>query len=726
MIKRKNLKGFVLIFLSFSLYLLTFKGTSHSTDEWLFIDQMGKVFTHGFQHAERFYLSYYALLLPIFSLSKIAPGFGTYQALTIGNMLSTSVTGMAICLLLEELGYSLFVSIASGVTYGIATQAWPYSNYLLREPTGAMWAALATLFAVRFERSGRWKNAFVSLVLITMGILTKRSLSVLFPIYLLYLIIITYKLHAPSRFQGKSSGIKLLILAIVVFAAISLMYIIHRYYYLPVPGNLTSALPNWKTLGAIFFSPGWGLLLFSPVLVLTILGIPRFFKRNKLKSAFLLSLPWLYLIGMSHHPLWWGTWNWGPRQVNPVLPLFILPIAEIYEIAMKKLWLKILSAVLFVASSALAAMQALVSYPFYQAVFKKGMTPNQFMWNWKASPILNHWRFITLSNLEVAWGYRGKIKWGLLLFDLAITAYVIWLMWRVVRRRTIEREKVFIGIGALAIVLATAWTLVSVYRSPAYGGNVGFPEAASVLRREWRKSDALIIYMWGDPPSAYIPKIAMLNYCKGDCCNQISVIKEQFIDGHDSWQKRLFGYLSRSGRAWLIEQKIRENAPERPVEFALAQNMYFVKATWTGPEVRLLLFDKGENAQTISKSDTPVEYLHERLSSFSVSHAPSGLYVKLRFHAKDKAIWHHKISLQVLDSNWKLRAQKDIPLGAFVNPRDQKTDADFTVKLAEYLPRKLPAGKYRLILVVYDPATGTRFVNQSGRDFLELSEISIR
>ena len=585
---------------------------------------------------------------------------------------------------------------------------------------------LSALFAIRFKKTNRWQTLLASIILLAMAALTKHTISVLFPILLLYLLLIVYRLKMLLAISQKNINNRVLSPLCGIAFAVAVIYVIHKYYYFPIPKNLSIMLPNLEAALAMFVSPGWGLLVFSPVLLLVFIGTYGFLKKTLSEGVFLLSLPWLYFIGMSHASWWWGGWNWGPREAIPVLPLFILPIAEIYEIAHKRRWTKALGATLLFTSFAMAGMQALISYPFYQEAFEKGIKFNQFMWNWKASPILNHWRFITLSNLEVAWGYGGRIKWGLLLFDLAITAYVIWLMWRVVRRRTIEREKVFIGIGALAIVLATAWTLVSVYRSPAYGGNVGFPEAASVLRREWRKSDALIIYMWGDPPSAYIPKIAMLNYCKGDCCNQISVIKEQFIDGHDSWQKRLFGYLSRSGRAWLIEQKIRENAPERPVEFALAQNMYFVKATWTGPEVRLLLFDKGENAQTISKSDTPVEYLHERLSSFSVSHAPSGLYVKLRFHAKDKAIWHHKISLQVLDSNWKLRAQKDIPLGAFVNPRDQKTDADFTVKLAEYLPRKLPAGKYRLILVVYDPATGTRFVNQSGRDFLELSEISIR
>ena len=708
-----------------SLYLLTFKGTSHSTDEWLFIQQMGKVLVEGFSRPARFYVSYYALLLPFLSLSRIVPHIGSYQVLTVWNVLSTATNGLLVYLILEELGYSRLVSLAVGMTYGVGTQAWPYSNYLLREPTGAMWALIAALFAIRLRRSNFGKNLAASLTLLALGVLTKKALTVLVPFYLAYLAIKAYKTNSMYKIR-KSKTTTWMLSAISIFSISILVYVLHRYYYLPIPHKLSDLLPNWKTGIAMFVSPGWGLLLFSPVLALIFIGIPGFVKKNPLDGTFLLSLPWLYFIGMSHHPLWWGTWNWGPRQVNPVLPLFILPLAEVYVLAGRKPWLKAVIAALFTAGAALAAMQALVSYPFYQEAFKKGLTPQRFMWTWKASPALNQWRFVKLSNLEVAWGYKGSIKWGLLSLDLITLCAAGWLLRKAVKGTIGSRKSIPVILAlTAALILEVGITLVASYRSPAYGGNIGFPEAAETLHRGWQEGDALVIYMWGDPPEAYIPKVAMLNYCKGSCLNQISVIKEQFIDGHPSWEKNLWRHLSQSDIAWLIEQKIKEDAPERPVEFALARKMYFVNSRWTGPEVRLLLFDKGDHASTIAHQRAETRYFHEDLVSYSVSQGQKGAYVDLEFRMNDPSAWSHKISVQLLDADWKLRAQKDLPLRAFVPPTLQKPGASIKIKLAEYFPERLRPGDYKLILVVYDPSTGKRFKNQNGKDFLTLAHVHL-
>jgi hypothetical protein len=429
---------------------------------------------------------------------------------------------------------------------------------------------------------------------------------------------------------------------------------------------------------------------------------------------------------MSHHPLWWGTWNWGPRQVNPVLPLFILPLAEIVSMSRNKPLMRWITGVTAVLGTSLAAMQALVSYPFYQEAFKSGLTPKKFMWTWKASPVFNHWRFIKLANLEVAWGYHGHILWGILALDLILVAFSAWTIWQILRRGTLPAPgRRLLPIGYLGLILTTALTLHFAYRSPAYGGDVGFPEAADLLRNEWQQSDALVIYMWGDPPLAYVPKIAMLNYCKGYCPKQISVIKEQFIDGQKSWEKRLEGYLSSANRAWVIEQKIRETDPDRPVEFALSQQMYFVKSSWTGKDVRVLLFDKGKGSVVISNQSSPIEYPSETLSAFSARKNSDGVYVDLKLQVKRPPAWMHKISLQLLDSDWQLKAQKDVAINFFVPPNLQEAPSALNLKVAEYFPESLPPGTYKLILVLYDPVTGKRFQNQYGKDYLILGKVSI-
>ncbi len=153
--KRHALIGIVLFILA--LYLWSYKGTSHSPDEWFFIDAMNQALRSGFQalpigHIQ--YLGLYALGVPLIVISQLVETFGTYQLLLFLNAFATAITVGVIMLLLLELGYRTEIAATVAIVYGAGTLAWPYSVYMLREPLAAMGLSLASFMLIAYHKRG--------------------------------------------------------------------------------------------------------------------------------------------------------------------------------------------------------------------------------------------------------------------------------------------------------------------------------------------------------------------------------------------------------------------------------------------------------------------------------------------------------------------------------------------------------------------------------------------
>jgi hypothetical protein len=91
--------------------------------------------------------------------------------------------------------------------------------------------------------------------------------------------------------------------------------------------SLTSIPQN---LFGFLLSPGKGLLIFSPTIILGFLGMKRFWNKNNKFALSTFVLSGLYLILFSMNFAWHGSiWSFGPRYILPILPLIYLPMIEI-------------------------------------------------------------------------------------------------------------------------------------------------------------------------------------------------------------------------------------------------------------------------------------------------------------------------------------------------------------------------------------------------------------
>jgi hypothetical protein len=130
------------------------------------------------------------------------------------------------------------------------------------------------------------------------------------------------------------------------------------------------ALPHWDAFGSFFFSPDYGLFIFSPVLALGALAAlflaargPR--RREALLAIAVVVVMSFFLAGMSN---WRAGWCVGPRYITTVAPFLVLPLALAWRLAGERPWLSALVAGLVFPSVLLNVVSGAV-YPHYPEVF---------------------------------------------------------------------------------------------------------------------------------------------------------------------------------------------------------------------------------------------------------------------------------------------------------------------------------------------------------------------
>lgn len=85
-----------------------------------------------------------------------------------------------------------------------------------------------------------------------------------------------------------------------------------------------------KSIFGFLFSPGKGLLFFSPTILLSLIGVSKFWSKNKKTSISILITLFAYLFLFSMNFAWHGSiWSFGPRYILPIIPLLYLPLIEV-------------------------------------------------------------------------------------------------------------------------------------------------------------------------------------------------------------------------------------------------------------------------------------------------------------------------------------------------------------------------------------------------------------
>jgi len=316
------------------IYLLTFSGEFHSIDELaMYAGAESLTQIHRFVTPQLTFAPFHNLVgaiepgqslaaLPLYVLAQQFIRVNNIHAVSLLNVFVTALTGATVFILLRRIRYSAAVACVVALCYGLATTAWPYARYFLREPLTGLMCVIATLCLIVWRQSGRhWYLAGCFLAL-ACGIAVKVSAAIVVPVFLIIVV-----LSVPSR-----RGRLWIMLGSAGLLAVGVGMYVWRFGGLPPIASYTIRYPLVdfvvRSYGQIF-SPAKGIAFYSPVLLV---GLPGWFELWRRQRAVVLLiigviLATLYVYGKN--VTWYAGWTWGPRFMVPLLPLLVIPLAGV-------------------------------------------------------------------------------------------------------------------------------------------------------------------------------------------------------------------------------------------------------------------------------------------------------------------------------------------------------------------------------------------------------------
>ena len=214
-------------------------------------------------------------------------------------------------------------ALAVAMLFAVASIAWPYARIGME--TTFMALLVLTLLAADWARRAPTIKAWAVTGVIGGAAMVGKPYAVL-AVAPLALLLIPALRRPPRQAIALAAAV---VIPVVGWAAVTLWYNAARHGSMLDFGSAERLSPtvagpfNWLGLLA---SPGKGLLLYSPLVVLGLLGVRTMWRADRTLTAASLSSFGLLsaFIAISSH---WSEETWGPRYIVPVAWLLLLPIA---------------------------------------------------------------------------------------------------------------------------------------------------------------------------------------------------------------------------------------------------------------------------------------------------------------------------------------------------------------------------------------------------------------
>jgi 4-amino-4-deoxy-L-arabinose transferase-like glycosyltransferase len=287
-------------------------------------------------------------------------GFFVFSAMILLTFFASSIFSALTAVLIYRISksftkekYSLLVAFA----YGLGTIAFINALHFMNGSLAAFLSFLS--FFILFSKSGK---RFFALAGILAGLaIVVDQLIILIALPLLFYAFYKNKKNSALFLLGLAVGVMpLLIYNLLNFdnpLTLALVYIDRSIFNTAHPGTLSLSgnnlekkfsmasfdftrileffhfepNPNPYVMLRLLFYPYRGLFIYSPILLLSFIGIILMLKKYKAESILILFIlfSFLYIISMSSS--WWGGYCFGPRYLLPVIPFLTIPLAFVFN-----------------------------------------------------------------------------------------------------------------------------------------------------------------------------------------------------------------------------------------------------------------------------------------------------------------------------------------------------------------------------------------------------------
>ena len=265
----------------------------------------------------------------------------------------TSLSLVVFFLISKTYCFSVKTSLVLVFLFGLSTIVWAYSQTSLNSVPFIFFILTGFFYYRKFQNTKSTFNLILSSIFFGIAFLTRNDAILFIGTLFVFLLIILIK---------KNMKLKVIAFSIPV----SFSYLIYRFiqavrigdgstqtaaneYVLKgtqsdVPDLLISALVIPKLLYSsllvhpvhlhafgLLFSPGAGLFIFSPILILCFVGFFDFYKKYKFDFFLIISFVTIFVAFYSMNVYWHGFNGWATRYLLPTIPFLLLPLGASIE-----------------------------------------------------------------------------------------------------------------------------------------------------------------------------------------------------------------------------------------------------------------------------------------------------------------------------------------------------------------------------------------------------------
>ena len=455
------------------------------------------------------------LALPLVWVARYWSAIGLVQTAMLLTPLLTAWTGALLYRTGRRLDWSQSTALATALLFGLATLAWPYAQTFFSDPVCgfALFAAFYGLLS--FSQSGRKLYLVGSGLAWGLAYLARTINLVTLPIFAVALLVaLQHRVmqkapdqpaQTPFRWAFVKQNWRPFItfwLPVVLAGVISLWWNWLRYGNIWDSGyvDTESFTANWfMGISGLLVGPARGLVWYSPVFLLGILGGQWFWRQARWICNFVLAISIVYILLYGKWYMWHGGYSWGPRFIVPLLPFLALFVGPAWEqLVSRRTWGqfgRIVTVFLVGLSIGVQWLGMVIPYALVQdwltAAVQPLFAPETFL-QLRYSPLLLQWRFLKATNLQLAWWRAGRFDWiGFLIPAIGIVIGLLLLIQHV-NRHQLPRN----GIGAqswlYALILGIFTFALLTHYQPLLSG-VDNREAAARIERNEQPGDAILL-----------------------------------------------------------------------------------------------------------------------------------------------------------------------------------------------------------------------------------------
>lgn len=726
-----------LVLLLAAVYLLIFSGRFHSIDEVSSVALAGSIATQGQAHTDQIPWSQdwplpqgtwgldghlYSkkgiglslIVAPLVLVARQLPSVGVVGMVMLTNLLVTALTGGLLYALVRRLGYGRSAGVFVALTWGLATLAPVYSKTLFNSPAVALGfvACLLLLLPPSAAVPALFINArlFLAGALLGWVVLTRPENALVVPLFAGLLFFTT-----PGSGRVRLARLIVFGLPLAATAGFLLWFNWTRFgnpldfgYDLGVEagGNPVTGL-----LG-ILFSPGRSIFLYMPVLVPALIGFAALLRSPSRRpiSLLVVGITAVYLLFFAAAIDWWGGWNWGIRYLLPLLPLWCLGLAPLWEQRPRR--------PLLVGAAALSGLVqvggALVDFnrPLVEAL-NANIDLEAQLWSFTDSQIVAHFaRLPHTGEWDVVWAATGA--WWLAVVAIALTAATIAGLRRGLGGRPSAAWAAAAGAGLL---LLASLNQVHAYDDPFWRTHRAELEPLAD-RLEAAPAGSLLIFEMLSYRDYFDRAQTWLNVDKSGAPH-VQLVQQATVDDHE--QALLELALRDATIIYLALQGTPPATGSSWVERWVSERAAFLSEEWIG-ETRLTRFVSSPGGSGVGLG--PVSSLGEQVELLSpgLARVEEYLVVTLPWRARELLDRDLRVFVQLLGPDGQVVSQQDRDPQSGFAPTTSWVPGEVVIDRYA-LPVPDDGGPFRLIVGLYDPATGVR-LPAGESDFVDLGEVA--